>query len=61
MRKYPDDLAAELADMLASSAQRGAQDIVDHALAALEREFGDGSANEDGLDGDQGPVDGPDV
>lgn len=60
MRKYPDDLAAELADMLASAAQRGAQDIVDHALAAMEREFGnepdgesgddsDGSADEDGL------------
>ena len=61
MRKYPDDLAAELADMLASAAQRGAQDIVDHALAAMEQEFGDDSANEDGLDGDQGPVDGPDL
>jgi hypothetical protein len=61
MRKYPDDLAAELADMLASAAQRGAQDIVDHALAALEQEFGGGSANEDGLDGGQGPVDGPDL
>jgi hypothetical protein len=61
MRKYPDDLAAELADMLASAAQRGAQDIVDHALAAMEHEFGDGSANEDGLEGGEGPVDGPDV
>ena len=60
MRKYPDDLAAELADMLASAAQRGAQDIVDHALAAMEEEFGDDSADEDGLDGDERPVDGPD-
>ena len=52
MRKYPDDLAAELADMLASAAQRGAQDIVDHALAAMEAEFGedeDGSVDEDSL------------
>jgi hypothetical protein len=53
MRKYPDDLASELADMLASAAQRGAQDIVDHALKAMEREFGDDdeSADEDGLQG----------
>jgi uncharacterized protein YbjQ (UPF0145 family) len=56
MRKYPDDLAAELADMLASATQLGAQDIVDHALAAMERDFGsesggeaDGSVDEDGL------------
>jgi hypothetical protein len=65
MRKYPDDLAAELADMLASAAQRGAQDIVDHALAAMEQEFGDdedeSADDEDGLDGSQGPVDGPDL
>ena len=60
MRKYPDDLAAELADMLASAAQRGAQDIVDHALAAMEEEFGDDSADEHGLDGGERPVDGPD-
>jgi len=58
MRKFPDDLAAELADMLASAAQRGAQDIVDHALAAMDREFddepadeSDGSADDDGLQG----------
>jgi hypothetical protein len=53
MRKYPDDLAAELADMLASAAQRGAQEIVDHALAAMERDFGDegdDSVDEDGLE-----------
>lgn len=52
MRRFPEDLAAELADMLASAAQRGAQDIVDHALAAMEREFGeddDGSVDEDTL------------
>lgn len=52
MRKYPDDLAAELADMLASATQRGAQEIVDHALAAMERDLGDEpdeSADEDGL------------
>lgn len=51
MRRYPDDLAAELADMLASATQRGAQEIVDHALAAMEQEFGDDSdesADEDG-------------
>jgi hypothetical protein len=52
MRKFPDDLASELADMLASAAQRGAQDIVEHALKAMEREFGDDddeSVDEDGL------------
>lgn len=51
MRRYPDDLAAELADMLASATQRGAQEIVDHALAAMEQEFGDDSdesVDEDG-------------
>jgi hypothetical protein len=41
MRKYPDDLTTELADILASVVQVGAQDIVDHALAAMEREFGE--------------------
>ncbi len=57
MRKFPDDLAAELADMLANAVHRGAQDIVDHALAAMEHEFGasthgdapnDGEEKEDG-------------
>jgi hypothetical protein len=51
LRKYPTDLATELADMLASAVRRGAQDIVDHALDAMEREFGEGgpdaSADED--------------
>jgi hypothetical protein len=61
LRKYPDDLAAELADILASAAQLGAQDIVDHALAAMEQEFGEDSASEDGLEGGQGPVDGSDL
>lgn len=41
MRRFPDDLSAELADMLANALQRGAQDIVDHALAAMDRQFGD--------------------
>jgi hypothetical protein len=41
MRKYPKDLAAELADMLGNALERGARDIVDHALAAMERQFGD--------------------
>jgi hypothetical protein len=52
MRKFPDDLASELADMLASAAQRGAHEIVDHALRAMEREFGeddDESVDEDGV------------
>ena len=52
MRKFPDDLAAELADMLASAAQRGAQEIVDHALAAMEREFGDDEGDHDLDEGD---------
>lgn len=53
LRKYPDDLATELADMLASAVRTGAQDIVDHALDAMNREFGDepGSADEDGAEG----------
>jgi hypothetical protein len=41
MRKFPDDLAAELADMIGNALQRGAQDIVDHALAALDRQLGE--------------------
>jgi hypothetical protein len=49
LRKYPDDLATELADMLASAVKTGAQDIVDHALDAMNQEFGDlGSADDNG-------------
>ena len=48
MRKFPDDLAAELADMLANALQRGARDIVDHALAAMERQFGEDSDDQPG-------------
>jgi hypothetical protein len=46
MRKFPDDLAAELADMLGNALHRGARDIVDHALAAMERQFGEGGDEE---------------
>jgi hypothetical protein len=49
LRKHPDDLATELADMLASAVRSGAQDIVDHALDAMNRQFDEpGSANQDG-------------